>query len=101
MTRSGLRRTAPGWSHTTRSTSRGTRRRRRLFRTSLSASSTVGAQAVRDGWGPARSSPRRESHFARWLPTQAEMTVAGVHYLQEDSHDRIGQAIAGWMETLG
>jgi len=39
--------------------------------------------------------------FARGLPAQAEVTVAGVHYLQEDSPDEIGQAIAGWMEKLG
>jgi haloalkane dehalogenase len=39
--------------------------------------------------------------FARGLPAQAEVTVAGVHYLQEDSPDEIGQAIAGWMGTLG
>jgi haloalkane dehalogenase len=39
--------------------------------------------------------------FARRLPAQTEVTVAGVHYLQEDSPDEIGRAIAGWMETLG
>src|SRR5215475_736211 len=39
--------------------------------------------------------------FARGLPRQTEVTVAGVHYLQEDSPDEIGQAIAGWMGTLG
>ena len=39
--------------------------------------------------------------FARGLPAQAEVTVAGIHYLQEDSPDEIGRAIAGWMEALG
>jgi haloalkane dehalogenase len=39
--------------------------------------------------------------FARGLPAQTEVTVAGVHYVQEDSPDEIGQAIAGWMETFG
>ncbi|HEX8895531.1 MAG TPA: haloalkane dehalogenase [Terriglobales bacterium] len=39
--------------------------------------------------------------FARGLPTQTEVTVAGVHYLQEDSPDEIGQAIADWMGALG
>ena len=39
--------------------------------------------------------------FARGLPAQAEVTVAGLHFLQEDSPDEIGQAIAEWMETLG
>jgi haloalkane dehalogenase len=38
--------------------------------------------------------------FARSLPAQTEVTVAGVHYLQEDSPDEIGRAIAGWMGTL-
>jgi len=39
--------------------------------------------------------------FARGLPAQTEVTVAGIHYLQEDSPDEIGRAIAGWMEALG
>jgi len=39
--------------------------------------------------------------FARGLPAQTEVTVAGLHFLQEDSPDEIGQAIAGWMGALG
>jgi haloalkane dehalogenase len=39
--------------------------------------------------------------FARKLPAQTEVTVAGVHYVQEDSPDEIGLAIAGWTGTLG
>src|SRR5215813_13632430 len=39
--------------------------------------------------------------FSRGLPAQDEVTVAGVHYLQEDSPDEIGRAIAGWMGALG
>jgi haloalkane dehalogenase len=39
--------------------------------------------------------------FARGLPAQAEVTVAGVHYVQEDSPDEIGRAIAGWLGALG
>jgi haloalkane dehalogenase len=39
--------------------------------------------------------------FARKLPAQTEVTVAGVHYVQEDSPDEIGRAIAGWMDALG
>jgi haloalkane dehalogenase len=35
--------------------------------------------------------------FARSLPAQTEVTVAGVHYLQEDSPHEIGRAIASWM----
>jgi haloalkane dehalogenase len=37
---------------------------------------------------------------ARSWPAQTEVTVAGVHFIQEDSPDEIGQAIAGWMKTL-
>jgi len=35
--------------------------------------------------------------FARSLPAQTEVTVAGVHYVQEDSPDEIGKAVADWM----
>jgi haloalkane dehalogenase len=35
--------------------------------------------------------------FARSLPAQTEVTVAGVHYIQEDSPHEIGRAIASWM----
>jgi haloalkane dehalogenase len=39
--------------------------------------------------------------FVRRWPVQAEVTVAGIHFLQEDSPDEIGRAIAGWMGALG
>jgi haloalkane dehalogenase len=39
--------------------------------------------------------------FCRQWPAQAEVTVAGVHFVQEDSPDEIGRAIADWMGTLG
>jgi haloalkane dehalogenase len=39
--------------------------------------------------------------FVRGWPAQAEVTVAGVHFVQEDAPDEIGRAIAGWMGTLG
>ena len=39
--------------------------------------------------------------LVRRLPAQTEVTVAGVHFVQEDSPDEIGRAIAGWMGTLG
>jgi haloalkane dehalogenase len=39
--------------------------------------------------------------FARKLPVQTEVTVAGVHYVQEDSPNEIGRAIAGWMGAIG
>ena len=36
--------------------------------------------------------------FARTWPNQREVTVAGNHFLQEDSPDEIGEAIAMWMK---
>jgi haloalkane dehalogenase len=38
--------------------------------------------------------------FARGLPAQTVVTVAGLHFVQEDSPDEIGRAIADWMEKL-
>src|SRR5262249_34098996 len=38
---------------------------------------------------------------ARAWPAQTEITVGGIHFLQEDSPDEIGRAIAGWMAALG
>jgi haloalkane dehalogenase len=39
--------------------------------------------------------------FARRLPAQTQVTVAGLHFVQEDSPDEIGQAISDWMGALG
>jgi haloalkane dehalogenase len=39
--------------------------------------------------------------FIRTLPALTEVTVSGRHYVQEDSPDEIGQAIAGWMGAFG
>jgi haloalkane dehalogenase len=39
--------------------------------------------------------PQRE--FCRAWPNQEEVTVAGSHFLQEDSPDEIGAAIADWL----
>src|SRR5262249_47652340 len=39
--------------------------------------------------------------FIRRFSALTEVTVAGRHYVQEDSPDEIGRAIAGWMGTLG
>jgi haloalkane dehalogenase len=36
----------------------------------------------------------------RW-PVQTEVTVAGIHFVQEDAPDEIGRAIAGWIGALG
>jgi haloalkane dehalogenase len=38
---------------------------------------------------------------ARSWPAQTEVTVAGIHFLQEDSPDEIGRAIADWMNAFG
>jgi haloalkane dehalogenase len=38
---------------------------------------------------------------ARSWRAQTEVTVAGVHFVQEDSPDEIGQAVSGWMKALG
>ncbi|MGH7894330.1 MAG: haloalkane dehalogenase [Candidatus Binatia bacterium] len=37
--------------------------------------------------------------FCRTWPNQTEVTVKGVHFVQEDSPDEIGQAIAAWMRV--
>ncbi len=42
--------------------------------------------------------PQRE--FCRSWPNQKEVTVAGNHFLQEDSPDEIGQAIADWRRAI-
>ncbi|HAD10288.1 MAG TPA: haloalkane dehalogenase [Porticoccaceae bacterium] len=44
-----------------------------------------------------RGAPRE---FCRAWPAQTEVTVAGTHFIQEDSPDEIGQAIANWLNTL-
>ena len=38
---------------------------------------------------------------ARSWPSQTEVTVRGVHFVQEDSPHEIGQAIAEWTRSLG
>ena len=42
--------------------------------------------------------PQRE--FCRSWPNQQEVTVKGMHFIQEDSPREIGQAVASWLETL-
>ncbi len=39
--------------------------------------------------------------FCRRWPNQREVTVAGNHFLQEDSPDEIGTAIATWIRDRG
>jgi haloalkane dehalogenase len=35
------------------------------------------------------------------LPALTEVEIAGRHYVQEDSPNEIGRAIASWMGALG
>ena len=42
--------------------------------------------------------PQRE--FCRGWPNQQEITVQGLHFIQEDSPAEIGHAIARWLHTL-
>ena len=43
----------------------------------------------------------RQREFCRTWPNQTEVTVPGTHFLQEDSPNEIGQAIAEWLKGLG
>lgn len=42
--------------------------------------------------------PQRE--FCRTWPNQTEITVAGIHFIQEDSADEIGEALSDWLDGL-
>ena len=48
--------------------------------------------------GAILTGPQRE--FCRTWPNQQEVTVKGVHFIQEDSPAEIGQSIAGWYGEL-
>lgn len=39
----------------------------------------------------------RQREFCRSWPNQTEVTVRGLHFIQEDSGAEIGEAIAGWL----
>jgi len=43
-----------------------------------------------------RGQPRE---FCRTWPNQTEVTVSGTHFIQEDSPDEIGQAVADWFNN--
>ena len=45
------------------------------------------------------SSPEARKH-ARGFRNQQETTVKGIHFIQEDSPDEIGAALAAWIKTL-
>ena len=38
--------------------------------------------------------------LCRTFPNQTEVTVAGRHFIQEDSPDEIGLALADWLDTM-
>ena len=42
----------------------------------------------------------RQREFCRSWPNQQEVTVKGMHFLQEDSPTEIGQAVAQWMKSI-
>ena len=47
--------------------------------------------------GAILTGPQRD--FVRTWPNQTEVTVPGNHFIQEDSPDEIGEAIASWITT--
>ncbi|WP_228389191.1 haloalkane dehalogenase [Cumulibacter manganitolerans] len=61
------------------------------------AASPVAKLFVNAEPGSILTGPQRE--FARTFPNQQEVTVAGIHFIQEDSPDEIGRAIADWYPT--
>jgi len=42
-----------------------------------------------------------QREICRAWPNQTEVTVSGLHFIQEDSPDEIGQAIAAWLADFG
>jgi haloalkane dehalogenase len=42
----------------------------------------------------------RQREFCRGWPNQQEVTVKGLHFIQEDSPVEIGQAVAAWLKTI-
>jgi haloalkane dehalogenase len=49
---------------------------------------------------PGGSLTGTDREFCQGWPAQTEVTVRGIHFLQEDSPDEIGQTIARWVKTL-
>jgi len=42
----------------------------------------------------------RQREVCRSFPNQVEVTVPGIHFIQEDSGEEIGEAIAAWLKDL-
>ena len=62
------------------------------------ASSEVPKLFINAEPGAILTGPQRE--FCRTWPNQQEVTVKGIHFIQEDSPDEIGRATAGWYRKL-
>ncbi len=62
------------------------------------ASSEVPKLLINAEPGAILTGPQRE--FCRTWPNQQEVTVKGIHFIQEDSPDEIGRATAGWYRKL-
>ena len=41
-----------------------------------------------------------QREFCRSWPNQTEVSVQGIHFIQEDSPDEMGQAIAKWRSKI-
>jgi len=53
---------------------------------------------INAGPGAILVGPQRE--FCRTWPNQEEVTVKGIHFIQEDSPDEIGEAIANFINRI-
>ena len=62
------------------------------------ASSDVPKLFVNADPGSILTGPQRE--FCRSWPNQTEVSVPGIHFVQEDSGDQIGRAVAEWLDGL-
>ena len=40
-----------------------------------------------------------QREFCRSWPNQTEVTVAGIHFIQENSADEIGRSLRRWVEV--
>ncbi len=58
------------------------------------------AQAVHQRPNRARFSAVASRDFVRTWPNQTEVTVPGVHFVQEDSPDEIGAAVASFVRAV-
>jgi haloalkane dehalogenase len=48
--------------------------------------------------GSILTGPQRE--FCRTWPNQTELTVSGIHFIQEDSAELIGNALSRWINDV-